>query len=425
MQAYSYNQEFINAAGGSDVLIDVLQKKGMVGFINKHLGSRSARAEYSYGEGFLMWFVAVCRGAKRLENIYTHKESFLRHPRFNKFMSPDTFSYMCKELSVDNQYYKKKPKQAKDGVTELYVDEYNEANWNDKMAHLLVDTTLKLGLLKKNVKYTLDYDTTVIETKIRGSRKHYKGNGRTGYSPALASINNIPVAIENRNGDSNGSFNLTKTIARIINFLKKKGIIVNVVRVDGAGYSKEFVNYMCRKGIKFYTRAKATTTNGLVGDVFNWQTMYINKFKVQVGSTSFDFGNYKIRMVLEHKEDGTYWSVITNDDLAMSNKDVLLFYKKRGDSENVFKYLKYDFGWNIMPMRELNHNCVYLILQAFCYLLFTYITRTFSGVAKFVKRNWRLPTFTNEFMKVPTRWIGTELQFLDRFKDYILLSGFT
>lgn len=421
-QIYSHNNEFINAIGGSDVIIDVLLKRGMLGFIDKHLGARSARAEYTYGEAFLLWFTSVCRGAKRMENIYTHKESFLRHPRFNKFMSPDTFSYMIKELATDNVYQEKKYQKNESRNSEPM----HEINRNEALNNLLLSMALKLGLLKRGVKYTLDYDTTILETKIKDSRAHYKKNGKTGYAPALAMINNIPLLVENRNGDSNGAFNLTKTIKRILSALNKKGIVVGTVRVDGAAFSKEFTDYMNEKGIRYFTRANSNTVTNLAGDVFNWETKITTKGKSEIGDTIFEFGKYKTRGILEDKEFGDLkLRGIATNDFNITNEEALKFYAKRGDSENLFKNLKGDFGWDILAMRNLKNNTVYLIIQAICYLLFTFLKRLFAGVLKFVKRNMTLKTFTSVFMKVPTKWNGDELIFISLTENYEGLAGFT
>lgn len=77
---------------------------------------------------------------------------------------------------------------------------------------MLIDAALKLGRLEKGVPYILDYDTTDIQNKIKGSRKWYGGRGKRAYCLAVGMINKIPVFIENRNGDSNSSFNLTITL---------------------------------------------------------------------------------------------------------------------------------------------------------------------------------------------------------------------
>ena len=432
-QKYKYSDELVNVMGGSDVIIDVLKKKGVLGFIDKKLGARSARAEYSYGDAIVMWFVAVCRGARRLEHLYSHKESFIRHPRFNKFMSPDTLSYIFKELSVENKYIKKAIPQKRKGQPLKKLEDnidisksalYNEINCNDKMNDLLLDMAINLGLLKKGVYYTLDYDTTTIETKIRGSRKYYNGDGKKGYAPALALINNIPLVIENRNGDSNPAFNLTTTIEGILDLLKEKGILVNVVRVDRAGYIKAFTTSMQDRGIKYFTRPKSEVVDSNVGGVFNWKKVSFAKYDAIVGDTLFDFSGHEARMIIQDRGEEKMWGLLTND-MNISNADVVKTYNIRGDSENLFKYLKGDFCWELMPQRELKYNCVYLCVEAICFCIFTYIKRLFATKIKSVRSNMMLYNFIQNFMRIPTRWEEDELVFLNQLKDYTALSGFT
>lgn len=421
--------------GGSDILLDVLHKAGIFGFINKKLGKRSKRAEYSYSEGILMWFLSVCGGAKRLENVYNNKDRFKRNPRFNKFISPDTLSYMFKEISVKNDYYKKVSKvKGEKKLASMHIDnadvknhkkeDLNETNLNHKLNELLVDMALKTGLLKKGVKYTLDYDTTIIETTIHGSRKHYKGNGNTGYAPSLACINKIPLVIENRNGNTVSFFNIVSNVENIINMLTEKGILVEKIRIDAAGYNSLLTDMLNRKGIKFYIRARPKGLYDDLGDIFNWQTNTIYGQKMEIGDLYRPFGEWATRFIVAQKEDGGIWVIMTNDT-TLDCKQAIKFYGMRGDAENLFKYLKGDFGWDLMAMRTLSHNTVYLCIQALCYQLYTFMIRKFAGVVNFVWNNMRLPTFIDKFMKVPTRWEGTDLVFCCTDKDYSGLAGFT
>ncbi|HXD92060.1 MAG TPA: transposase, partial [Bacteroidia bacterium] len=115
--------------------------------------------------------------------------------------------------------------------------------------------------------------------------------------------------------------------------------------------------------------------------------------------------------------------VITND-MNMSNKDVVRFYCQRGDFENLFKDLN-QFSFDLLPMRTLSNNTVFLLTEALCYILFTFIKRLFAGVLKFVKRNMQLNTFIKQFMYVATKWNGDELIIFGGDKDYSPLSGFT
>ena len=76
-------------------------------------------------------------------------------------------------------------------------------------------------------------------------------------------------------------------------------------------------------------------------------------------------------------------------------------------------------------MRNFKNNTVFLLIQALCYQLFTFIKRLFAGVLKFVRRNMTLKTFISVFMGVVTYWNNDELVFMTKKDDYVGLAGFT
>lgn len=414
---YLYNGDFINSLGGSDVIADILLKRGLLKFINRKLGSRSNRAEYSYGEGILQWFLAQCCGAKRIENVYNHKERFRKHPRFGKFISPDTLLYMFKELAVENTYEKRTSN--------------NEFNLNDTLNELLLNSALRLELIQPGIPYILDYDTTIIATKIRGSKYHYRHaetDDSRGYNPGVAMINKIPVFIEMRNGNTNPRTNLVKNLIRTIEQLQNNGITVDMVRVDSAGYIRELSDYLNSVGIGYITRtmnsAITSVTQEYTLNGLNWESGRLYGFNVQITELEYMFGSHKTRLILTKKPDDTLWGFTTNN-WTLPVKDLISIYRQRGDCENMFRDLKQDFGWRLFPMRTIQNNSVYLYIQAFCYQMFTYLTRLFSGVLRFIRNNMRLPTFISAFMRVPTKWDGANLIIMSDDKDYSGLAGFT
>ncbi len=429
-QKYTSSKIDSNSLGGGDAIIDVLKKRDIANYINSYTGERSARAEYSYGEGIITWLIAQCSAAKRFENVYDSREYLGRHPRFNKGMSPDTLLYMFKELAVPNQYY---PKETISEELQLKIaagkafdsHEVNSIGWFNE---LLIDMALKLGRLRKNELYILDYDVTEIQHKIAGGRKWYKGNGKKAYCPAFATINKIPVYIENRNGDSNPAFNLTITIDKVLDLLESKGIVVKLVRLDAAGFNKEFTEYANRRGIKYITRASSPSVKKERKYIRNWEETKIKRSSPHVGDTVYHFGTDEARMVVKkvtnnRDEDEKYWGLITND-FDSSSADIIRLYDQRGDSENLFRDLK-GFGLKIMPMRNFSHNTVYLYIVALNYIIYRLITKLFSSKMKMVQDNMLLKTFTDKFMTVPTIWKGDTLVFLKRASAYVALAGFT
>lgn len=425
---YIHNNE-ANSYGGGDIIIDVLRKRGIPEFINSYLGERHPRAEYSYSEGIFHYFIAQCRGAKRIENMYDCRDDLKNHPNFGKGMSPDTYLYMCKELARPNKYYKKEnisEKLAKK-IEKGKAFDSHEVNTIEKYNEWLVDTLILLGFLKVGGRYILDYDTTDIETKHKHSRRYYKGNGKKAYCPAVAMINKMPVYIENRNGDSNASFKLTQTIDSILNLLSKKGIIVDVIRIDAAGFSKEFTEFVNAKGLKYVTRAKYTTVKNEKEFIRNWTETTIKKCTNEIGDNVFHFGKDETRMIVKKviEKDGAvrYWGLITNE-FDKSNAEIINLYAQRGDCENLFSALN-EFSWDVLPMRKFEHNTVYLYLTAFNYILYKFITNLFESKTPRVWQNMELKTFIDKFMAVPTMWIKNKLRFLKRAREYMILLEFT
>ncbi|MDQ3192715.1 MAG: transposase [Bacteroidota bacterium] len=418
-----------NSFGGGDIIIDVLKKYGLIEFINSKLGKRSPRAEYDYSEVLITLFISQCRGAKRIENIYDSLDALLCHPRFQKGMSPDTFLYACKELSEPNQYYKKKTisdKLAKKAETQKCYKSH-EVNSSEKFNEMLIDGALLVGVLNKEQKYTLDYDTTEIINKIKHSRRFYKGNGKKAYSPAVAMINNIPIYIENRNGDSNAAFNLSETIEKALNLLEKKGIQIETIRVDAAGFSMGFVQMAENRGLKYVTRAKSPKVRNEKKFIRNWTKVNNSKISTEFGDTTIYFGDNETRLIVRKTKEPTkepeFWGLISND-FEKTNEEIVDYYAKRGDSENLFSSLN-EFGWKLLPMRKFEHNTVYLYITAFNYILFRFITELFESHSPYVTKKMELKTFTDKFMAVSSIWEGDSLNFLSRGKDYLRLSAFT
>ena len=436
-QKFVHTSIDINSLGGSDILIDVLNKRGIINYINSKLGKRSPRAEYSYGDAILTWFIAQCRGARRCEEVYNAQIDLKQHPRFKKGMSPDALLYIFKQLAVSNVYYPKTniSEKLKHQIELGKGFDTHETNTNPLFNELLIDVAIKLGRLEKGIEYILDFDTTDIENKISHSRKWYKGMGRRAYSPALAMINKIPVYLQNRNGDSNADFNLTQTINDALILLRKKGIIIKTVRVDAAGYNKDFTDHMDFIGLKYVTRAESKAVNKEKNFIKNWSPIRIKNTNCEIGDTIYHFGGIETRIIVKkvfkpktqkREEEIEYWGVITND-FNSSNEEIIKSYAKRGDSENLFRELKerQGFGWDILPMRKFENNTVYLYITALNYILFRFITKLFSSKLKYVRGNMKLKTFKDKFMPKGTYWSGDIICLTPKAMDYSLLFRFT
>ena|GEM_PF-3206818 len=428
-QKYTSDNKDKNPFGGGDILIDVLQKRGMVKFFDNYLDKRNARAEYTYGEAILTLFTSQCSGGKRTEDVYDTRRFLKRHPKLKKGMSPDTLLYVYKELSV------RSTEPIKENISEKLAEKIKKGkafsshlvNVNDTQNELLVLTALKLGRLKVGVPYILDYDTTTLENKIGHSRKYYNGMGKRAYCPAVGMINKIPIFIENRNGDSNPAFNLVLNIERILELLKKHGITIKIVRIDAAAYSRDFTNFMNEIGMKYVTRARFISVKKEKEFIRNWAEVTINGCTNKVGDNIFHFGDEETRMIVKkvpNKGKIKHWGIITND-FETSNEEMLKIYAKRGDCENIFSDLK-AFGWKVMATQSFEANTSYLYLSALNYIMYRFVTKLFTPKIPYFKEGMKFKTFLNKFMPVSTYWKGSTLNFSSSKADlYIGLSGFT
>jgi hypothetical protein len=84
----------------------------------------------------------------------------------------------------------------------------------------LLFTTGQLNPKKRD--YIFDYDNQFIPTGKHDSKRSYKK--ADGYFPGIAAFNNIPVYIENRNGNSNVKYKQNQTLLRAYKVLSDQNI---------------------------------------------------------------------------------------------------------------------------------------------------------------------------------------------------------
>jgi hypothetical protein len=106
--------------------------------------------------------------------------------------SPDTVLRMLDELKTETII-----QTSKNGIK-------HEFNSNLPLNDLLQEICIKTKVLSTTDKCTLDYDNTINECNKYDAKTTYKMN--KGYQPGVGSINNIPIFIEGRNGNSNAKY---------------------------------------------------------------------------------------------------------------------------------------------------------------------------------------------------------------------------
>lgn len=419
-QSKIYNDNFINSFGGGDAIIDILHQHGIMQFFDEKLGPRSPRAEYTYAEGIISSFISKCRGHKRTEDFYLTQDDLKRHPRFEKGMSPDTFLYLCKEQSLQSRYFPNPSAEKNtDKRRKPYLD--HEVNIIDIYNELLIDTSLKLKLINPEVEHILDFDTTELQTKIKGSRRHFKLNGKTAYSPATAMIDRIPVYLENRNGNTPARFKLAETLQNILDLLNRKGIKIGTIRIDAAGYNEEAFKVAAKNSLKLIVRAPYPGVKREKKYISIWRETLIKGKKQIVGSTTCHLEKTELRIVVKKvekpiiDEDGEeikYWGLITND-FDSTEEEIIETYELRGDSENLYRGLN-QMGWKLMPLRKFEHNTVYLYITALNSILYRFLNKYLYSKVKCISKSMRFDSFIKKFMPVSTTWVKNKIKFLSR-----------
>ncbi len=374
--------------------------------INKTLGNRSFNALYSYSDLILnLSYIAFC-GGDCVEDIY-HLKSTFRHLRGMKTASPDTLLNMQKELSTKAEEIK-----SESGIS-------NKININTKLNKLLIKIASHLGVLSSKRKdYCLDFDHQFIPTEKYDATRSYKKE--RGYFPAVASIENTPVYIENRNGNCQVKFNQLDTLKRVFSLLEDEHIKPSSCRMDCGSYIKEVCDYLQDNDVTFYIRAERSEQLLFEASVNeNWKPCTIGiDDSYEVCSTEHKFGEHIHRIVayrwpnktgqksLSTNDANDYLFIITNDR-KNDEEHIIKVYNYRGNSERLFDIQNNDFNWKQMPFSFLEQNTVYLILMAICHVFYKWLINVYSKSCSFLEPNYRLKKFIFYLVNIAVKVVYT------------------
>jgi len=270
-------------------------------------------------------------------------------------------------------------------------------------ALLKANKTLLSSALHNCKNITLDIDASEVIANKVDAQWTYKSN--KGYMPMVGHIAQTSqiVATDFRAGNISPNTDNLGFIKHCQKALPK-GVKVNKLRIDAAGYQVKIIDYCFANKIEFAIRAKmCQSLKDIIIDKDNkWQAL-LNKdgeaidgqatFKMQhfIGKdgTIFDLivqrtqikGQSELDFALdmnnanESKQDLAigeyiYRAIATNLD-GLSASNIIHFYNQRGeDSENRIKELKNDFGAKQMPCGDFNANALYFDVCALSYNLF-------------------------------------------------------
>jgi len=395
----------ITPLAGISYVNSEFDRSGLRQLIDTELGIRGNGAKYSYSAIFRTWFNLFLSGGECAEDVQVHLRNSLEQIPETPVPFPDTLLRGVKELAEPN--------------TEVISSSgkvYN-FNVNDKMNNLNMKLLLLLGTLEADKSYDFDYDNQIIEHEKYDATQTYKKI--TGYCPGIGSIGNAPIYIENRDGNANVKIDQAKTLERCFSIIAKNKLKINRGRFDAGSYSKDAIDVISKNLTFFYIRAnRCAVLTERIRQITDWQTTEINDKEYQVASLKFtsffEERNYRLVVMREKGNDPQldlftgdnfiYRCILTND-WDSSEKDVIVFYNGRGNSEKIFDVQNNDFGWNHLPCSDMHHNTVYLILTAMIKNFYTYIVAKVSKIFTDILPTSRLKRFIFRFISVAGRWI--------------------
>ena len=411
-----------NAFGGLNIFYPKLIKNDIDKLIEQHTGGRHNRAEYSASQIILGHVFSQLVGSQRLEDAHIYKND-LDNIDGLEIPSSDTTSRYLRSLASKSTVIPAKGENVKPHIF----------NINDSMLDLLIEIALKLKLVKKNAKNVLDYDNTIIGTKKWDATATYLKNGRDllyGYQPGVASLNGIPIYLENRSGHSNAGLNIDETVIRCIEKLKSHGIKINYFRSDAAAHNVKLLKYLYDNNIKFVVRYRSGVRNQLdVLDTFtqNWKETKVGRQDCAVTSVHREFipskQIYRIAFLRKDEKDTfRYFGLITNIE-DMTEEELIHFYNQRGQEEKRFADLKNNFNLKRLPFSLLEENTVFMIMSCIAYNIYQYAVLTIKKVVKTLNPNIWLKTFRKTYLhhRIIIRSETGEFQFENLKPKYLAL----
>ena len=389
--------------GGIHLLHQKLISENAVQFIDNELGQRVKTIGFSYSDIILSRIYTSFCGGNATEDVNYIKENTLKPLRGISIPSADTILRGDVELSVPCEYI------------ETGSGKENKVNINPKMNEFLLRSAIKFNQLKPSNKgLVYDFDHQFIPAEKFDAEYSYKN--KKGYFPAVATISNIPVYIEGRNGNCNVKTEQLATHKRILSALANQGVNPKYARMDSGSYIKEVTDYFHSEDLLFFIRANNSEALLVqAADAENWQACTINFQDMEVASFSYQFGKYKHRIIAYRMPNKTgqtsaftrdaknYLFIITND-WETTEKEAIIFYNKRGDSERVFDIQNNDFNWDSMPHSFLGENTVYLIIMAVAHIIYKWLLSIFSCVIEGLTKTSRLKKFIFRFVNTVAKF---------------------
>jgi len=271
----TYSREKINPFGGLNFINSTLKRNGTFDFIDNQLGNRSDLAEYTNSDIIKAMWYTVYSGGDCAEDIEDHLKAYLSSLNSMKVPSADTLLRVQKKLATVKETI----------LSDTGIE--HDYNINEKLNRCNIRLLVHLGMLcSEDEDIVFDYDNQFIPTGKYDSKHSYKH--KDGYFPGIAMINDMPVYIENRNGNSNVKFNQAPTLERAYSLLLDEGIKVKLSRMDCGSFAKDIIGTVEKYSEYFYIRAqRCEDLYGKIKGIGYWETVEIGFKQYEIASIEY------------------------------------------------------------------------------------------------------------------------------------------
>ena len=241
--------------------------------------------------------------------------------------------------------------------------------------------------------FTLDIDSTVITRygEQEGAKKGYnpKKKGRNSHHPIIAFVNDVKMVANFwlRSGNSGSANNFVGFLEETLSVFGDKK--VGLIRLDSGFFSKDIMDYLELKQLKYIIAAKFTHPIQHLIDKQDFWLQVDNGIEICDKQYQADSWEKPRRIVVvrqkisvrpeaagrtlslfpedEIHRNYRYSAYVTNNEYAAT--DVWRNYRQRGDAENRIKEVKADFGAESFNLKEFYPTEAALIFSMIAYNL--------------------------------------------------------
>lgn len=399
-----HSQQKYMSFGGFPLAQLLLARENLPVTLDSGLPRPAPQATYSSSDVVLSLLFTVLMGGEGLEDV-NHSRHELAQVKGFKASSADTVIRRLKE-------WKEKNTEHFSGTEGRVNNTYNFATDLNK---LLKKIAAKCLPPKRRGGYRLDVDAHILENEKKDARPTY--NHKLGYAPLGGFVERCPVEIEMRGGNTAPGTGILAFTKRAIKGLGEEGVRITEVCSDAAGYNFEFMEWLHKKRLRFYIRAKRCASMlQHVGQLEDWHPVHNKKGDLLYEWAETEWKGYRLIVQRVEKDNGQvdlesatpyrYQAIITNDSRKKSDGlSIINYYNKRGGSERNFDYLRNDFGWRKLPFDNMAENTVYLLVMALIANIFEWLKIKISSLSSLLGSTAvRVKNFLLRFAAVPARW---------------------